>query len=124
MDPIQTQNFQNNTPAVFQDTSTTSSSDNGAGFAAALGVAANLAGRALGASSGGALGGGALNGLLNGNGATSGVQDSIARNQSQTLELLQIQSDLQFQNQQFTLLSNTSRQEHETRMAAVRNIRG
>lgn len=119
MDPIQTQNFQNNTPAVFQDTSSSSSNDNGAAFAAALGVAANLAGRAIGASSGGALGG-----LLNGNGATSGVQDSIARNQQQTLELLQIQSDLQFQNQQFTLLSNTSRQEHETRMAAVRNIRG
>jgi len=41
----------------------------------------------------------------------------------QFFQLLQLQNQMQVQNQQFSTLSNVSKTEHETRMAAVRNIR-
>jgi hypothetical protein len=38
-------------------------------------------------------------------------------------KFLRIQEELQRQNQVFTLVSNISKTDHETRMAAVRNMR-
>lgn len=117
---IQRQNFQN--PPSYKSENETKSNDNQVGDALAtgLGFAASLAGSAINAYSGGALGGltggGAGGGL---DGLTGGLND----NNQQFMELLQLQNQLQVQNQTFSALSNVSKTEHETRMAAVRNIR-
>lgn len=116
---IQRQNFQN--PPSYKSENETKSNDNqlGDALATGLGFAASLAGSAINAYSGGSLGaltGGAGGGL---DGLTGGLND----NNQQFMELLQLQNQLQVQNQTFSALSNVSKTEHETRMAAVRNIR-
>lgn len=123
-DPIGKQDF-SNAPVHRSETQASESSGGGAEVGAALGAglafAAQLAGKAVGASPFGA-----LPGLLGGGGGSTGlggVQGDIAQGQNQMMEMLRIQNQMQVQNQQFTTITNVSKMDHDTRMAAVRNIR-
>src|SRR3954465_2205547 len=86
-------------------------------FRQVLGGTINIAGQLAGAAAGGStmglgpLAGNIANGLLNGSGDAGNVDP---------MQLLQLQQQLQTQSQVFNTLSNTSKTEHETRMAAVR----
>lgn len=115
-DPITPQNFRE----VPQHRAQPQSS--GVTAAGVVNFAAKLGGMALGATPYGALGG-VAGGLLGGNGALGGIGSQLGDQQAQMFEMLQIQNQMQLLNQQFTTLSNVSKTEHETRMAAVRNIR-
>jgi hypothetical protein len=91
-------------------------------FRQVLGGTINLAGQLAGVAAGGStmglgpLAGNIANGLL-GSGATgdAGTVDPM--------QLLQLQQQLQTQSQVFNTLSNVSKEEHDTRMAAVRNFK-
>ena len=91
-------------------------------FRQVLGGTINLAGQLAGAAAGGStmglgpLAGNIANGLLN----TGGTGDAGSID---PMQLLQLQQQLQTQSQVFNTLSNTSKTEHETRMAAVRNMK-
>lgn len=115
---IQTQNFQN--PPTYEKPDTSTKTDNtGAALTSALGFAARLASTALGATSTGGLN------LITGaaNNTFDNLNNDLSQNQTQFAELLRLQNQIQIQNQQFSTLSNVAKTEHETRMAAVRNIR-
>ncbi len=114
---IERQNFQN--PPSYQSETSKSENDGlGQALNAGLGFAARLAGTAANVYSGGALGG-----LTGGGGALGGLSGQLNDNNAQFMQLLQLQNQMQVQSQQFNTLSNVSKTEHETRMAAVRNIR-
>lgn len=120
-DPISRQNFSN--PPQHSAEQAQQQQNSGGDFSqalgAGLGIAASLAGKALGASTGGPL----LSGLGGGSTSLGGIGGDLANQQAQFAELIQIQNQMQVQNQQVTMVSNVSKTEHETRMAAVRNIR-
>ncbi len=117
-EPISRQNFTN---PPEHSTQTAPQASTGADFgqvlATGLGIGASLAGKALGASVGGPL----IGGL--GANTTAGIGGDLGNQQSQFAELLQLQNQMQVQNQQVTMATNLSKTDHETRMAAVRNIR-
>jgi hypothetical protein len=123
-DPIGKQNFS----AAPVHRSETQSTDNssavvGAAVGTGLAFAAQLAGRAFASSPYGALPSMIAGGLGIGGGGIGGVQSDISQGQNQMMEMLRIQNQMQIQNQQFTTMTNVSKMDHETRMAAVRNIR-
>ena len=123
-DPIGKQHFSNQ-PVPRSETQTsesTSGAEAGAMLGAGLAFAAQLAGKASAASPYGALPG-LVSSLTGGGGGLGGVQNDIAQGQAQMMEMLRIQNQMQLQNQQFTTMSNVSKMDHDTRMAAVRNIR-
>ena len=120
-DPISRQNFTNPPQHTAEQAAQQANAggDFGKVMATGLGVAASLAGKALGSSVGGPL----LGGLGGGGVGATGIGGDLANQQAQFAELIQIQNQMQVQNQQVTMVSNVSKTEHETRMAAVRNIR-
>jgi hypothetical protein len=126
-EPINVQNF-SSTP-VHRSEIEAAQTDNGTGAALATGIsfAAQLASKAAAASPYGALPGLAsslLSGVGNAGGLSlAGIQGDIANSQNQFLEMLRIQNQMQLQNQTFTTITNVSKMDHESRMAAVRNIR-
>jgi len=91
-------------------------------FRQVLGGTVSLAGQLAGSVSGastmglGPIAGNLASSLLTGTGsADSGTADPM--------QLLQLQEQLQQQEQVFNTMSNISKTEHETRMAAVRNMK-
>jgi hypothetical protein len=106
----------------------------GAKFAQFLGGAVNMAGQLASGVAGaqtmglGPIAGNLLGGGLNGGSGIGGIGGGGALDPSnqatQFEQLLQLQEQLQTQSQQFTALTNISKTDHETRMSAIRNIRG
>jgi hypothetical protein len=87
--------------------------EGGADLVQAISFAAKLYGSVAGV---GGMGGGPLGALTGAGGAGgTGSMDQWS--------LLKMQQDLQRESQIFNTLSNVSKTEHETRMAAVRNMR-
>lgn len=76
---------------------------------------AELIGNAVGAVLGAGVRSAGFGAILSGDGASSQMR--------QQLHLFELQRRLQHENQVFTTLSNVSKTNHETRMAAVRNMR-
>jgi len=116
-DPISRQEL---TTAPQHSAQTTQPASTGVDFGkvltAGVGIAASVAGKSLGASS--------IGGLIGGGGASLGnVNNDLDRQQVQFAEMIQIQNRMQVQNMEVTMVSNVSKTEHETRMAAVRNIK-
>jgi hypothetical protein len=105
----------------------TSSSQTAASFAQALGGAVNVAGQLAGAAAGasgfglGPLGGiaaniGGLNSPIDGNAGSNTTDLSFA-------QLLQLQQQIQKESEQFNAMTNISKTEYETFMAAIRNLK-
>ena len=89
-------------------------------FRQVLGGTINLAGQLAGTVAGGSTMGmaplaGNIAGSLLGGTTDTGTVDPM--------QLLQLQEQLQTQSQVFNTMSNISKTEHETRMAAVRNMK-
>ena len=96
-------------------------------FRQVLGGTLNLAGQLAGVAAGGStmglgpLGGNIASGLLNSAGSSlTGTTDAGTID---PMQLLQLQEQIQTQSQVFNTLSNVSKEEHDTRMAAVRNFK-
>ena len=89
-------------------------------FRQVLGGAVNLAGQLAGTAAGGSTMG---LGPMAGNLASSLLTGTTDTGTVDPMQLLQIQEQLQQQSQVFNTMSNISKTEHETRMAAVRNMK-
>ena len=96
-------------------------------FRQVLGGTLNLAGQLAGVAAGGStmglgpLGGNIASGLLSSAGSSlTGTTDAGTID---PMQLLQLQEQIQTQSQVFNTLSNVSKEEHDTRMAAVRNFK-
>ena len=96
-------------------------------FRQVLGGTINLAGQLAGVAAGGStmgmgpLAGNIASGLLGSAGSSlTGATDAGTID---PMQLLQLQEQIQTQSQVFNTLSNVSKEEHDTRMAAVRNFK-
>lgn len=119
MDVKPTSNQFNNPPPVQVHSEVAKAGDGGAGFRQFIGGAVQVAGQLVGNVAGaGGLGmgplGGGLNAITGGPPGTGG---------SDFAQLLQLQERMQRESAQFNTLSNVSKTEHETRMAAIRNMK-
>ena len=121
-DPIQRQNFQN-PPVHPGTTSPNQGGDLGRNLAKGVGFAAQLASAATAGTPYGAIPGAVSTLVSGGNSNLGGISGNIQNNQQQFMDLLNLQNQMQVQNQVFSTMSNVSKTEHDTRMAAVRNMR-
>ncbi|HEY8747714.1 MAG TPA: hypothetical protein VIM11_07060 [Tepidisphaeraceae bacterium] len=89
-------------------------------FRQVLGGTINVAGQLAGTVAGGSTMG---LGPIAGNLASSLLTGTTDSGTVDPMQLLQLQEQIQTQSQIFNTMSNVSKTEHETRMAAVRNMK-